>query len=125
MGIELGFDPMTLPEPEEVTRYFQPSMRTKRPVADGFLHHSESSFGPELLLAAGGGVFFGLSGSSTSAAPRGGDELRVEPVPAGATAEDAAAERSADNLDILSFSKDDVDSSRVVRSTRNLSSVSF
>jgi len=81
LGIELGFDPMTLPEPDVVFRYFEPSLRSKKAVEGGFLHHSESSFGPELLVAAAGAAGYGMGVMSPQS--DGGDRLEVvsEPMP--------------------------------------------
>lgn len=83
MGVELDFDPMSLPEPEVLFAHFEPSLRSKRPVSGGFLHRSESSFGPELLVAVAGAAGYGFGGASAAAAPRrGGERLEVVPVDA-------------------------------------------
>ena len=51
MGPEgLPFDLSKLPEAELFLRHFKPSVRWEKRVEGGMLHHSESSFGPDLLL---------------------------------------------------------------------------
>ena len=89
-GEELPFDIEALPSSELITRHFAPTVRWRRNVEGGVLHHQESSWGPEVPLMLGIGVWT----AALAAAPAAPAAPAAEPrgVFESATAPDVSAD---------------------------------
>ncbi|MFT5050423.1 MAG: hypothetical protein ACI8QZ_001825 [Chlamydiales bacterium] len=66
---DIPFDLTKLPDAGLFLRHFKPSLRWERRVDGGMLHHGESSFGPDLMFAAGLGGAGALLGQSSPGEP--------------------------------------------------------
>ena len=59
-GLELPFDPAALPDPELVTKFFEPTFHYSRRVEGATYRRHEASFGPETWVGGGFAAFLGF-----------------------------------------------------------------